>query len=40
MAVRFPESTKISVRQRLLVRARERWPQIAELHVRHRGAFT
>lgn len=40
MAVRFPESTKISVRQRLAARARERWPQILELHVRHRGVFT
>jgi hypothetical protein len=36
----FPESTKISVRQRLAARVRERWPQIAELHMRHRGVFT
>jgi hypothetical protein len=34
-----PESTKTSLRQRLLTRARERWPQLATLHVRHRGAF-
>jgi hypothetical protein len=40
VAVRFPESTKISVRQRLAARARERWPQILELQVRHRGVFT
>jgi hypothetical protein len=40
VAVRFPESTKVSVRQRLTARARERWPQILELHVRHHGVFT
>lgn len=40
MAVTFPESTKISLRQRLAARARERWPQIIELRMRHRGAFT
>ena len=40
MAVKFPESTKASVHQRLAARARERWPDIAELHVRHRGTFT
>jgi hypothetical protein len=40
MAIRFPESTKTSVRQRLLTRARQRWPQITELHTRHRGVFT
>jgi len=40
VAAKFPESTKTSVQQRLLTRARERWPQIAELHVRHHGAFT
>ncbi len=40
MAVKFPESTKSSVHQRLAARARERWPQITLLHVHHRGAFT
>ena len=40
MALTFPESTKNSVRQRLAARARECWPQITELHMRHRGAFT
>ena len=27
------------MRQRLLARARERWPQITELHTRFRGGF-
>ena len=40
MAPRFPESTKTSVRQRLAARARERWPQIVELRMRHHGVFT
>lgn len=35
----IPESTKISLRQYLLARARERWPQISELHTRYRGQF-
>ena len=34
-----PESTKTSLRQRLLARARERWPQLSDITVRHRGAF-
>jgi hypothetical protein len=34
-----PESTKTSLRQRLLARARERWPQLADLHLRYRSAF-
>jgi hypothetical protein len=36
----YPDSTKTSLEQRLAARARERWPQIASLHVRHRGAFS
>jgi hypothetical protein len=40
MAVKFPESTKASLHQRLQQRARDRWPQIRDLRVRHRGAFT
>lgn len=40
MAPRFPESTKTSVRQRPAARARERWPQIVELRMRHHGVFT
>ncbi len=34
-----PESTKTSLRQRLTARARDRWPQLTDVTVRHRGAF-
>lgn len=34
-----PESTKSSLRQRLAARARERWPQLADVDVRFHGAF-
>lgn len=34
-----PESTKTSLDQRLRARARERWPALADLDVRHRGGF-
>ncbi|MCJ0907275.1 hypothetical protein [Rhodococcus sp. ARC_M6] len=34
-----PESTKVSLRQRLRARAKERWPQLVGLHVRYHGAF-
>ncbi len=34
-----PESTKISLGQRLRERARERWPALATVNVRHRGGF-
>jgi len=34
-----PESTKISLRQRLRVHAQQRWPQVASLDFRYRGAF-
>ena len=37
---RYPDSTKTSLEQRLRARARERWPQIASLHIRHRGDFS
>ena len=37
---RYPDSTKTSLEQRLRARARERWPQIASLQIRHRGAFS
>ena len=37
---RYPDSTKSSLEQRLRARARERWPQITSLQVRHRGAFS
>ena len=36
----YPDSTKASLEQRLAARARERWPQIARLHIRHRGTFS
>ena len=36
----YPDSTKTSLEQRLRARARERWPQIASLQVRHRGVFS
>jgi hypothetical protein len=35
-----PDSAKASLEQRLAARARERWPQIARLHIRHRGTFS
>jgi hypothetical protein len=34
-----PESTKSSLGQRLRERARERWPALATVTVRHRSAF-
>jgi hypothetical protein len=34
-----PDSTKASLGQHLHARARERWPQLANVHIRHRGAF-
>jgi len=37
MAAPIPESTKISLQQRLTARARERWPTLAEVRVRFRG---
>jgi hypothetical protein len=37
---RYPDSTKTSLEQRLRSRARERWPQIASLHIRHHGTFS
>jgi hypothetical protein len=39
MAAPIPESTKISLQQRLTARARERWPGLAEVQVRFRGQF-
>ena len=36
----YPDSTKTSLEQRLRTRARERWPQIASLQIRHRGTFS
>jgi hypothetical protein len=37
---KYPDSTKVSLEQRLRARARERWPQIASLQVRHHGVFS
>lgn len=34
-----PESTKTSLRQHLQAHARNRWPQLHAVTVRHRGAF-
>lgn len=34
-----PESTKSSLAYKLSARARERWPQLAEVEVTHRAAF-
>ena len=34
-----PDSTKRSLRSRLITRARERWPDLADLSIRHRGRF-
>ena len=34
-----PESTKSSLRQRLAAHAAQRWPQIHQLHIRHRAGF-
>jgi hypothetical protein len=36
----YPDSTKTSLEQRLNARARERWPQITSLQIRHRGTFS
>jgi hypothetical protein len=36
----YPDSTKTSLEQRLRARARDRWPQIASLQIRHRGTFS
>ena len=35
----IPSSTQTSLRQRLSQRARERWPQVAEVQVRYRAGF-
>jgi hypothetical protein len=34
-----PDSTKSSLQQRLSARARDRWPQLTDLTVRHRAGF-
>src|SRR5689334_16119500 len=40
IVAKYPDSTKASLEQRLAARARERWPQIASLQIRHRGTFS
>ena len=35
----LPDSTKRSLRSRLITRTRERWPDLADLTIRHRGQF-
>ena len=40
LVAKYPDSTKTSLEQRLAARARERWPQIAHLRIRHRGTFS
>ncbi|MEW2486600.1 hypothetical protein [Streptomyces sp. NPDC048411] len=35
----MPESTKSSLAQKLTTRARTTWPQLAAVHIRHRGQF-
>jgi hypothetical protein len=38
--VKYPDSTKTSLQQRLSARARQRWPELARVMVRHRGTFS
>src|SRR6266446_7344206 len=40
VVTKYPDSTKASLEPRLRARARERWPQIASLQIRHRGLFS
>ena len=35
----IPTATQTSLRQRLTERARERWPQLAQVQVRYRAGF-
>ena len=37
---RYPDSTKSSLEQRLSTRARQRWPQLADVRVRHHGTLS
>jgi hypothetical protein len=38
--VRYPDSTKASLQHRLDDRARQRWPQLERVVLRHRGTFS
>jgi hypothetical protein len=37
---KYPDSTKSSLEYRLHARARDRWPQLTTVEVRHRGTFS
>ena len=36
---KIPDSTKVSLRQRLDAHARQRWPALSEVRLRHRAPF-
>jgi hypothetical protein len=36
---KIPDSTKASLHQRLSQRARQRWPALSRVELRHRGGF-
>ena len=38
--VKYPDSTKTSLQQRLTARAKDRWPELADVHLRHRANFS
>jgi hypothetical protein len=38
--VKYPDSTKASLQQRVSARARQRWPELTRVAVRHRGTFS
>ena len=38
--VKYPDSTKHSLEYRLHARARDRWPQLTPVEIRHRGNFS
>jgi len=40
VVVNYPDSTKSSLEQRLSARARQRWPELARVSVRHRANFS
>jgi hypothetical protein len=40
VVVKYPDSTKASLQHRLTDRARERWPELERVLLRHRGAFS
>jgi len=36
---KIPDSTKASLRQRLIDHSRQRWPQLSQIHMRYRAGF-